>query len=120
MYSSFKEKLSFQKRKEVCAAITAKHSTRIPVIVDRAVDSPNLPVLGKQKYLTPQHFTMANFTNEVLNHLPVHEQTHICFYVGNGTRVMPAKLMLQVYDEYKDQDGFLYVTYGEHKAFGAL
>lgn len=120
MQSTFREKFSFQKRAELSERIRSRHYSKVPVIVDRAADSPNLPLLEKQKYLTPQHFTMANFANEILQHIPVQEQAHICFYVGNGVRAMPALLMQQVYEQYKDSDGFLYVSYGEYKSFGAL
>ena len=120
MQSTFREKFTYSKRVELSERIRNRHYSKVPVIVDRAANTPNLPLLEKQKYLTPQHFTMANFTNEILQQLPVQEQSHICFYVGNGVRAMPAMLMQQVYEQYKDTDGFLYVTYGEHKTFGGL
>jgi len=120
MQQPFREKLSLQKRKELSAKITATHTSRVPIIVERSQDSPNLPLLDKKKFLAPQHYTMANFVAEIMNHLPSHEQSSLSFYVGNGTRAMPAMLIQQVYDQYKDIDGFLYVTYGEHKAFGGF
>ena len=118
MQSTFREKLSLQKRIELSEKIRSTHYSKVPVIVDRAADSPSLPLLEKQKYLTPQHFTFANFTNEILNHIPVTEQSHIVFFVGKSVRAMPALLMQQVYERYKDEDGFLYVTYGEHNVMG--
>ena len=119
MQSSFKANLSLSKRKELAEKIFNLHSNCVPVIVDRAADSPNLPELEKQKYLTPKLYTMAKFCNEITGHLSISEQSHICFHVGNGVRAMPSQLMSQVYSQFRDEDGFLYVSYGEHKSFGS-
>jgi GABA(A) receptor-associated protein len=114
--SPFKDSLTLQRRREISAKILATHNDKVPVIVNAAVAS--LPQLQKQKFLAPKHFTMAQFISEMLDQLPVDGTMHMCFFVGKGVAAMPAQLMQQIYEQYKDEDGFLYVTYNEHKTYG--
>ena len=118
MATSFKESLDINKRKTLSSQILATHAGRVPVIVERSTDSKNLPIIERKKFLTPAEYTVAKFQQEILNHLPIDEFTSINLYVGKGVMAMPALLMRQLYDIHKDEDGFLYVTYGEHKAMG--
>jgi len=118
--ATFRDTITFDKRKQLASQIKSAHSGRIPVIVERAPDSPNLPLIERKKFLTPESYTVAKFHQEIVNHLPIDAHTTINLYVGKGVMAMPALLMSQLYERHQDEDGFLYISYGEHKAMGFL
>ena len=48
--SAFKQKFSFQKRLEESNRIIDKYPDRVPIIVERASNTSDIPVIDKQKY----------------------------------------------------------------------
>merc|ERR1711939_632699 len=99
MLQRFKDEHTWEKRVEEADKIRKKHPDRIPVICEKAEGS-DIPEIDRKKYLVPQELTVGQFVD---GHLP-----------STG-----AALMSQMYKDYKDQDGFLYITYSGENTFGA-
>ena len=57
---TFKEKFSFEKRKEESARIKTKYPDRIPIIVEKNKDS-DIEDIDKEKYLVPNDLTLGQF-----------------------------------------------------------
>merc|ERR1712098_1008099 len=57
-----------EKREELAARIRQKYPDRIPVIVERG---KNVPDIDKQKFLVPGDLTVGKFTNEIKKHMKV-------------------------------------------------
>jgi GABA(A) receptor-associated protein len=117
--TSFKTEHPLAKRKEVADRIRAKYSDRIPVIVEKAPKS-DVPDIDKKKYLVPGDITVGKFVYEIRKHMKLTAEKAIFVFVNNDVLPPTAALMSQIYERYKDEDGFLYVTYSGENTFGCL
>jgi len=113
---SFKADHPFEKRKEVADRIKAKYSDRIPVIVEKAPKS-DVPDIDKKKYLVPADITVGKFVYEIRKHMKLSPEKAIFLFVNN-TIPPTAALMSQIYERYKNEDGFLYISYSGENSFG--
>merc|ERR1712137_910995 len=98
MRSKFKDEHPFEKRKAEAERICQKYSDRIPVICEK-VEKSDIATIDKKKYLVPADLTVGQFVYEVLP--------------------PTAALMSSIYEEHKDEDGFLYITYSGENTFGS-
>ena len=62
MKSAFKNSKSFEDRRHDSAQIKREHPDKTAIIVERASNEKNLPILDKSKFLVPAHVTMHEFT----------------------------------------------------------
>ncbi|GAM27810.1 hypothetical protein SAMD00019534_109860 [Acytostelium subglobosum LB1] len=116
--SSFKHDHPFEKRKEVAERIRSKYQDRIPVIVEKAPRS-DAPDIDKKKYLVPADITVGKFVYEIRKHMPKINAEKAIYLFVNNTLPPTAALISQIYDRYKDEDGFLYITYSGENTFGS-
>ncbi|CAN7013231.1 unnamed protein product [Brassica rapa subsp. trilocularis] len=106
-----------EKRSAEAARIREKYSDRIPVIVEKAEKS-DIPTIDKKKYLVPADLTVGQFVYVIRKRIKLNSEKAIFIFVDN---VLPptGALMSAVYEEKKDDDGFLYVTYSGEHTFGS-
>ena len=104
-------------RKASAAAIRAKHPDRIPVIVHKREGDASLPDIDKRKFLVPSDLTIGQFMYVIRKRIKLSPEKAIFIFVGN---VLPptAAMMSSVYEQNKDDDGFLYITYSGENTFG--
>merc|ERR1712097_22109 len=114
---SFQEEHPFEKRAEEAEKIRKKHPDRIPVICERAAGS-DIPEVDRKKYLVPQELTVGQFVYVVRKRLRLPPEKAIFIFVNGVLPSTGAALMSQMYKDYKDPDGFLYVTYSGENVFG--
>lgn len=114
----FKKECSLEKRKELSEKIRNAHPDRVPVIVEKHIKSKTLPNLSKRKFLAPGDLTFAQFLMSVREHIRTNSSEAIFWSVGDKSMSSNSKFMDQIYSQYKDEDGFLYVNYIEQDAFG--
>ncbi|KFK26531.1 hypothetical protein AALP_AA8G261100 [Arabis alpina] len=105
-----------EKRRAEAARIREKYPDRIPVIVEKAEKS-DIPTIDKKKYLVPADLTVGQFVYVIRKRIKLSAEKAIFIFVDN---VLPptGALMSAVYEEKKDDDGFLYVTYSGENTFG--
>lgn len=116
MSNNFKEKHSFEKRIEESRRIIRKYPDRIPVIILRG--NKEIPDIDRQKYLVPNDLAISGLMYIVRKRIKLEPEKSLYFFI-NGT-VMPASatLVSVLYEDHKDKDGFLYVTYCGESTFG--
>ncbi|KAL2649561.1 hypothetical protein R1flu_017689 [Riccia fluitans] len=116
--SSFKKEHPLEKRQAEASRIRNKYPDRIPVIVERAEKS-DIPDIDKKKYLVPADLTVGQFVFVIRKRIKLSAEKAIFIFVRN---VLPptAAMMSAIYDEHKDDDGFLYLTYSGENTFGDL
>ncbi|XP_062091579.1 autophagy-related protein 8f [Humulus lupulus] len=114
--SVFKQEHNFEKRRAEAARIREKYPDRIPVIVEKAEKS-EIPNIDKKKYLVPADLTVGQFVYVIRKRIKLSAEKAIFIFVDN---VLPPTggLMSTIYEEKKDDDGFLYVTYSGENTFG--
>eukprot|EP00475_Leptophrys_vorax_P031229 TRINITY_DN4725_c0_g1_i4.p2 TRINITY_DN4725_c0_g1~~TRINITY_DN4725_c0_g1_i4.p2 ORF type:complete len:126 (-),score=28.64 TRINITY_DN4725_c0_g1_i4:352-729(-) len=114
--SAFKKEHSLEKRKAEAERIREKYPDRIPVIVEKAPRS-DISDIDKKKYLVPAELAVGQFVFIIRKRIKLHPEKAIFVFVNS---VLPptASLMSAIYEEHKDPDGFLYMTYSGETTFG--
>ncbi|XP_059051769.1 uncharacterized protein LOC131846472 [Achroia grisella] len=114
----FKSKKPFVSRKEEVMAIKSKFPTKIPLIVERYHKERNLPTLDKTKFLVPEDITMSQFLVIIRNRIRIKANQALYLIINNRSMLSMSLTMAQAYENYGDEDGFLYITYASQEVFG--
>ncbi|MED6144635.1 Autophagy- protein 8A [Stylosanthes scabra] len=89
----------------------------VQVIVEKA-DRSDIADIDKKKYLVPADLSVGQFVYVVRKRIMLGPEKAIFVFVNN-TLPPTASLMSAIYEENKDQDGFLYMTYSGENTFGS-
>ncbi|XP_074079004.1 microtubule-associated protein 1 light chain 3 gamma [Macrotis lagotis] len=114
----FKQRKSLATRKEEVAGIRAKFPSKIPVIVERYQKEKYLPPLDKTKFLVPQELTMIQFLTIIRSRMVLTATEAFYLLVNNKSLASMNVTMAEIYRDYKDEDGFVYMTYASQEMFG--
>ena len=115
-YNSFEKKFSFAKRKEEADKIIKKYPSRIPVICERSGET-NIPLLTKKKYLVPNELSIGQFIHIIRKRLDLDKAKALFMFINN-TIPMTSTPMEEIYNNFRNQDGFLYIKYSSENTFG--
>jgi GABA(A) receptor-associated protein len=74
--------------------------------------------IDKKKYLVPTDLTCGQFVYVIRKRLKLPPEQAIHLFV-NGKLPATGSLMNTLYEENKDEDGFLYITYSGENTFGS-
>jgi hypothetical protein len=116
----FKHTIPFEDRKKLSAKLISENESRIPVIVEQARGS-NLKKIRPKKMLVPFDLTLAMLIFNIRKCISI-ESGRAIFLISpdTGTLVGPPGIkIIDVYRQYKDPDGFLYLTFREENVFGS-
>ncbi|XP_037678045.1 microtubule-associated proteins 1A/1B light chain 3C isoform X2 [Choloepus didactylus] len=116
----FKQRKSLATRREEVAGIRAKFPSKIPVVVERYPREKFLPLLDKTKFLVPQELTMTQFLSILRSRLVLRTTEAFYLLVNNKSLVSTSVTMAEIYRDYKDKDGFVYMTYASQEMFGCF
>lgn len=116
--SDFKKQNDFDKRVQDAARIREKYPNRVPVICEKNLKS-DIPDIDKNKYLVPSDLTLAQFAYVIRKRLKLKPETAI-FLMVNNTTPSTATEMAHLYEEFKSDDGFLYLKYSGESSYGHL
>ncbi|KAH9777305.1 Autophagy-related protein 8f [Citrus sinensis] len=119
--SYFKQEHDLEKRRAEAARIREKYPDRIPIIVfvELAVTSVFIvAMIADRWYLVPADLTVGQFVYVIRKRIKLSAEKAIFIFVDN---VLPptGAIMSAIYEEKKDEDGFLYVTYSGENTFGS-
>ena len=80
------------------------------------VEKSDIPTIDKKKYLVPSDLTVGQYCYVIRKRIKLAPEKAIFIFVNE---VLPptAALMSSIYDEHKDEDGFLYITYSSPALF---
>ena len=116
----YKEKVpDLEKRKEESANIRLKYPDKIPIICERHKES-KLPVNERSKFLAPADLTAMQFSYIIRKRIKMPESDSLYFFVNGKYILKGDTLMSEVYDQRKDVDGFLYITYTDESTLGGF
>ena len=111
----FKIVHTLEKRKEEARRIVDKYPDRIPVICQRkTLDAPEI---DRKKYLVPKDLSLANFMYIIRKRVKLSPEKSIYLFI-NGNMVTLTTLMSAIYEDHKNNDGFLYIDYSCESTFG--
>jgi|EP00478_Filoreta_tenera_P003547 GABA(A) receptor-associated protein len=114
--SEFKKQHNFEQRKAEAERIRMKYPDRIPVICEKA-DGSDIPSIDKKKYLVPADLSTGQFLYVIRKRIKLPPEKAIFIFIG-GKLPSTASMMSKIYEDEKDDDGFLYITYSGENTFG--
>ena len=114
---NFKKKFSLEKRKEESEKIKTKYPNRYPIIVNKSHTS-KLENIDKSKFLAPGDLTMGQFQYVVRKRITLKEEESLFLFINDKILINGSENLAKIYDQYKDEDGFLYITYCGENVFG--
>lgn len=118
MSYNFKRTYSFTDRLKESKRIMNIYPDRLPVICERSENaSYDCPFIDKKKYLIPRDLTVGQFLYVIRNRLKMPAEKALYIFI-NGTIPATAHHMDIIYEFYKDDDGFLYISYTFENTFG--
>jgi len=115
---NFKRTFTLEQRKTESCRIITKHPERIPIICCKNLKC-NMPELDKHKYLVPRDLSLGQFIYIIRMRLKLDKEKGLYLFV-NGFIPANNELISNIYEKYKDNDGFLYVIYSGENSFGNL
>lgn len=117
--TKFKAQSTEGERIEEAKRILEKYPDRVPVIVEKCEDKSDIQPLDKVKYLCPKELSVGQFMYVIRKRLKLSPEQAIFLFV-NGNVPSVSSSMSTIYEEYKDDDGFLYMTYSGEHVFGSF
>ena len=116
----FKYQIEFpniKSRKDECERVRLQFPDKIPVICEK---DPKCQIqeIDKTKYLVPDDLTVSQFCNMLKSRITIDEKQSFFLLFNGAHQVGLDNLMQEAYDKYKDEDGFLYVTYSAELIWG--
>ena len=115
---SFRDKFSFKKRLDESTRIMEKYPDRVPIICEKWGNDSEIPDINRKKYLVPMDLSIANFMYVIRKRLKVSPDKGIYLFINDNIMPTTSALIAQYYEQYKDDDGFLYVAYSGESTFG--
>ena len=113
---SFKKENCFDDRVCESSRIREKYPNRIPIIVEKA-DGSDIEEIDKHKYLVPTDLTVGQFMYVIRKRIKLSSEKSI-FLFCNEMMPPTGSILAQIYENNKDEDGFLYFKYTGENTFG--
>lgn len=119
VHGTFREAHGFEARAAEARRVRAANTKCVPVIVERAARTRDLPCLDKAKYLVPRDVTVSQFVYVLRKHMGALTPDKALFvYTDGGIMPTSGARVGDVHAMYRDADGFLYMQYAGESTFG--
>ena len=120
MKSSYKVEFTKKERLKNSSKLIEQNKGQIPVICEKDENS-KIKALLKTKYLIKREITVDKFIGTIRKKLEL-ESNEALFLLANCKNnkyaIVGTDAMGNIYDKYKDEDGFLYIIYSNEKVWG--
>jgi GABA(A) receptor-associated protein len=116
---SYKEQHTKEERKVECEKMNKKYENRICVIVERSKScNSTIGEIDKRKYLVSYDMHLSSFLIVLRKRISLGNEQALLIFVKDTHLLTSTLTMAQIYNEHKDEDGFLYMTYCGENTFG--
>tara|TARA_B100001123_G_C15196183_1_gene981419 strand:- start:206 stop:550 length:345 start_codon:yes stop_codon:yes gene_type:complete len=111
----YKKENNFEYRLNESNRILNKYPDKYPLIVEKCKDC--IYNIKKNKYLVPKDIKIYELQFIIRKRLEIKKSESLFIYINN---IIPPSnsLISEIYDNLKDKDGFLYITYSSENTFG--
>jgi len=114
--TDYKKSKSFEERLSESNRIIEKYPDRLPIIVERK-NTCKLNDIDKNKFLVPSDMVLTQFIYIIRKRIKLNSSEALFFFVNN-ILCNNSQSMIEIYNLYKDKDGFLYIEYSSENTFG--
>lgn len=116
MTTSYKLMKPFDERRKEACYLLKKYERKIPIICEKS-ETSLIEQISKKKFLVNDDLTVAQFQMVIRKRLKMKSHTAI-FLLTNNKYLSATKTLGEIYQNDKDSDGFLYITYSIEDTFG--
>lgn len=113
----YRKNVPFDERKLKAALILKQHNDRIPVVVECSEQLQSMFPLKKNKFIVPFDLTLSQFIFVIRKHMKLDSTQAIFVFINNKIHPITA-IMGQLYQDQKDEDGFMYLNVFHESTFG--
>lgn len=117
-YSKYRSENTLEKRRTESGCIRLKYPDRIPVVCEVAKGNERDITLNRHKYLVPHYLTVGQFLNVIRQRIRLGAEQGLFIFTGRNTLLSCSELISVMYNQYKNEDGFLYLTIAVENTFG--
>jgi hypothetical protein len=124
---AFRDTVSLDERTRQAGRALERYPDKTPVIIETGElrkrlfrrSSQKLPQLDKSKFLVPHEMTLAQFSCLIRQRFSEIVTPEMAIFVLiNNTLPKNTAMMRELWDESREKDGFLYVTFVPENTFG--
>jgi len=115
---TFKERHSFEKRAAESYNIMLKYPNRLPIICEKWGNDPDMPEIDRKKYLVPKDLGVNQFIYIIRTRMKLSPEKSLYIFINDGIMPHTGGCISEYYHKYKDDDGFLYISYSGENTFG--
>lgn len=115
----FRTKYTRTERLAEALSVLNKHPDKIPVICEPI--TPSTPPINRSKYLVSGDLTVGQFLHCIRPRIcSIRSDQALFLFVGDTRDSIPptSAIMVNLYDQYRSTDGFLYIGYAIESTFG--
>jgi GABA(A) receptor-associated protein len=118
MNFSFRDRYTFEKRVTECDRLLKKNPNHIPLVAEKFSGDKYLPSFNKTKYLLKPNTTIGQLAFMIRTSIYLKPSMALFLFINNS--IPPINLELgDIYQQYKDPDGFLYIVVTSEATFGS-
>ena len=117
MEFKYKQIKTEDQRKLISNNLLEKNPDKVPVILEKDPTS-KIQGFSKTKFLSERNYTVSEFTQKIRSEMKLPEEEALFLSVKGKYSISGQKLMENIYNTYKDVDGFLYIMYTSELIYG--
>lgn len=110
---SYKLRVSYEQREKLSYKILNLYKGYIPVIIESKT-----VCLLKEKFLVPEDVTAFLLLHKLRINMHLLETESYFLFNETGNFITLSEMMGNIYDKYKNSDGFLYINLEKESTFG--
>lgn len=115
--SDFKQQKTLEERKKEAENMRRKYPDRICMLLSKN-HRCQLPDIEKNKFLVPHDLTVGQMLHVIRKRIKITASESIFLFTEQNTLPMSTITMYALYNDHKNEDGFLYLTYNAEDTFG--
>lgn len=114
----FKSNNNLESRLQESKRIRDKYPDKIPIICEKRTGDHQVPQLIKFKYLVPSDFTVGQFVYTIRKKIQLSSDQALYIFLEDNTLPPTSQQLGLLYEQSKNEDGFLYIIYAGENTFG--
>ena len=114
----FQKENSLDLRKKECKKLFDKNPNKIPIICEKDKKCCITQELIKSKFLIPLYMSTYQFRNIIRNKLLLSNSQSLFFLIDGKKAITDNCLISEIYNKFKNEDGFLYLTFTTELIWG--
>jgi len=107
--------MNLQSRLKKSRSILRRYPDKIPIIINS--NTPEIK-LTSTNFIIPDNMTMLMFVCYIRKNITLNQNQSIYIFTEKNTLIPCSYSLNRVYNEYKNQDGYLYLTLTLEETFG--